>query len=76
MLLLGVPALLAFPLELCLEAAGCRVSTLADEEEADSARAALQRADVLLIGARRPDVVAAKWVREGGSVRGIATTIF
>ena len=31
----------------------------------DSARAALQRADVLLIGARRPDVVAAQWVRSG-----------
>ena len=64
-LLLGVPPLLAFPLELSLEAAGCRVSTLADGEDADSCRAELQAADVLLIGRRRPDVVAAQWVRSG-----------
>lgn len=64
-LLLGVPSLLAFPLELCLEAAGCRVSCLPEEEPPESARAALPQADVLLIGARRPDLVAAQWVRSG-----------
>ena len=64
-LLLGVPPLLAFPLEMCLEAAGCRVSCLAHDQEAASARNELHRADVLIIGARRPDIVAAQWVRSG-----------
>lgn len=64
-LLLGVPPLLAFPLELCLEGAGCRVTTLKDSTDAAAARAALQQAEVLLIGARRPDVVAAQWVKNG-----------
>jgi hypothetical protein len=67
-LLLGVPPLLAYPLELCLETVGCRVACLADEEAADSAREALRRTDVLLIGARRPDVVAAQWVRDGCTI--------
>lgn len=76
-LLLGVPPLLAFPLELWLEAAGCHVSRLADQEPAESARACLQRADVLLVGARRPDLVAAQWVRSGCVILdlGLATTI-
>jgi len=63
--LLSVPSLLAFPLALSLEAAGCRVSCLSDEHDVDAVRAELPNADVLLIGARRPDVVAARWVRTG-----------
>lgn len=64
-LLLGVPPLLALPLELCLQAAGCGVSALSDAAETAAARTALQGADVLLIGARRPDLVAAQWVKSG-----------
>ena len=64
-LLVGVPPPLAFPLELCLEAAGCRVTGLRDHEDAAAARAQLHQADVLLIGVRRPDVVAAQWVKNG-----------
>ena len=64
-LLLGVPPLLAFPLEMCLEAAGCRVACLTDDHDTTAARSELHRADVLVIGARRPDVVAAQWVRSG-----------
>lgn len=69
-LLLSVPPLLAAPLELTLEAAGCRISSLSDEDvarrkELASVRMELQNADVLLIGARRPEVVAAQWVKSG-----------
>ena len=60
-----MPSLLALPLELSLAAAGCSVCCLADRADAAIARTELQRADVLLIGTRRPDIVAARWVKSG-----------
>jgi hypothetical protein len=63
--LLGVPSVLSFPLEIRLEGTGCRVSNLADDEDDSSARRVLQRADVLLIGRRRPGLVAAQSVKSG-----------
>ena len=64
-LLLSVPPLLSFPLALSLEASGCRVTCLGDDQPVDAVRTELPHADVLLIGARRPDVVAAQYVRTG-----------
>lgn len=64
-LLLSVPPLLSFPLALSLEASGCRATCLGDDQPVDAVRAELPHADVLLIGARRPDVVAAQYVRTG-----------
>jgi len=63
--LLSLPPLLALPLRLSLQAAGCRVSCLGDDVDVSSVRTELQSADVLLLGARRPEVVAAQWVRSG-----------
>lgn len=64
-LMLGIPPLLAPPLEAVLLEAGCSVSHSSQSEAAACVRAQLQKADVLLTGVRRPDVVAAQWVRDG-----------
>ena len=61
--MLGMPALLRQPLQCALKAAGWQVKCCDDDTTA--ARAELQHASVLLIGERRPDLVAAQWVRSG-----------
>lgn len=76
--LLSLPPLLALPLRLSLQAAGCRVSCLGDDVDVSSVRTELQSADVLLLGARRPEVVAAQWVSAGGvrsSARGLSSAM-
>ncbi|KAL3920660.1 MAG: hypothetical protein SGPRY_005172, partial [Prymnesium sp.] len=60
--MLGIPELLRDPLQLTLQAAGWKVKCCG--EDTCKAREELQLASVLLVGERRPDLVAAQWVRD------------
>ena len=62
-LLLGLPQVLVMPFEVALTAAGFSVSCCG--AETSEARAQLGSADVLVVGVRRPDLVAAQNVRPG-----------
>jgi len=61
--MLGIPPPLRKPLQLALCAAGWSVKVCG--QDTVTARAELQLASVLLVGERRPDLVAAQWVRDG-----------
>ena len=62
-LLLGVPALLSWPLELAFEAKGCAVSIVAGDD-VQTARAEMPHAHVLLTGEVAAGLVTSQWVRD------------
>lgn len=64
-LLLAIPLVLSEPLRISLQIAGYDVAVCAANEPAGSARSHCKKAEVVIVGKRRSDCVAAQWIRTG-----------